>query len=62
MAARVAVLDDADRVAALAHPMRVAILEQMRTPNSAAAVARATSAPRQRTNYHVKALLDAGLI
>jgi DNA-binding transcriptional ArsR family regulator len=59
---RVAVLDDADRVAALAHPTRVAILEQMRTPNSAAAVARAIAAPRQRTNYHVKALLEAGLI
>jgi DNA-binding transcriptional ArsR family regulator len=42
--------------------MRVAILDQLRTPNSAAAVARAISAPRQRTNYHVKALLDAGLI
>jgi DNA-binding transcriptional ArsR family regulator len=62
MSGRVAVLDDPDLVAALAHPMRVAILEQMREPNSAAAVARAISEPRQKTNYHVKALLDAGLI
>src|SRR5262245_65615043 len=62
MTARVAVLDDHERVAALAHPMRVAILEQLREPNSAAAVARAISEPRQKTNYHVKALLDAGLI
>ena len=56
------VLDDPERVAALAHPIRVAILEQLRTPSSAAAVARAISEPRQKTNYHVKALLDAGLI
>ncbi len=49
-------------MAALAHPTRVAVLEQLRTPQSAAAVARAIGAPRQRTNYHVKALLDAGLI
>jgi DNA-binding transcriptional ArsR family regulator len=62
MSRRVAVLDDAGRVAALAHPMRVAILEAMRTPNSATGVARALSETRQKTNYHVKALLEAGLI
>jgi DNA-binding transcriptional ArsR family regulator len=60
--ARVEVLDDPDRVAALAHPLRVAILEQLREPNSASGVARAISETRQKTNYHVKALLDAGLL
>jgi len=59
---RVAVLDDADRVAALAHPLRVAILDALRTPNSASGVARAIHETRQKTNYHVKALLDAGLL
>ncbi len=59
---RVEVLDDADRVAALAHPMRVAILDALRTPNSAAGVARTINETRQKTNYHVKALLDAGLL
>jgi DNA-binding transcriptional ArsR family regulator len=59
---RVAVLDDPDRVAAMAHPLRVAILEAMREPNSATGVARTLSETRQKTNYHVKALLDAGLI
>jgi DNA-binding transcriptional ArsR family regulator len=59
---RVEVLDDADRVAALAHPLRVAILEALREPNSASGVARAISETRQKTNYHVKALLDAGLL
>ncbi len=62
MAGRVEVLDDADRVAALAHPLRVAILDALRTPNSAAGVARTINETRQKTNYHVKALLDAGLL
>src|SRR5262249_22127185 len=59
---RVEVLDDPDRVAALANPIRMAILEALRTPNSASGVARVLSETRQKTNYHVKALLDAGLI
>jgi DNA-binding transcriptional ArsR family regulator len=59
---RVEVLDDADRVAALAHPIRITILEALRTPNSASGVAREIGESRQKTNYHVKALLDAGLL
>ena len=59
---RVEVLDDPDRVAALANPIRVAILEALRAPNSAAGVAREIAETRQKTNYHVKALLDAGLV
>ena len=55
---RVEVLADADRVAALAHPLRVAILDALRTPNSASGVARVINETRQKTNYHVKALLD----
>ena len=58
----VEVIDDPDRVAALANPIRVAILECLRTPNSASGVARDIGETRQKTNYHVKALLDAGLI
>ncbi len=59
---RVAVVDDPDQVAALAHPVRVAILDALRTPNSPSAVARQIAQPRQRTNYHVRVLLDAGLV
>jgi DNA-binding transcriptional ArsR family regulator len=60
--ARVEVLDDPEQVAALAHPLRVAILDALRTPDSAAGVARAIGDTRQKVNYHVKALLDAGLV
>jgi DNA-binding transcriptional ArsR family regulator len=60
--ARVEVLDDPEQVAALAHPLRVAILDALREPGSAAGAARALGEPRQKVNHHVKALLDAGLV
>ena len=59
---RVEVVDDPDRVAVLAHPVRVAILDRLRTPNSASGVAREIGETRQKTNYHVKALLDVGFL
>ena len=59
---RVEVLDNADQIAALAHPTRLAVLDALRSPNTAAGVARALGLSRQAVNYHVKALLDAGLI
>ena len=55
-------LDDPDRVAALAHPLRVAILDALREPDSSAGVARSIGETRQKVNYHVKSLLDAGLV
>jgi DNA-binding transcriptional ArsR family regulator len=58
----VALLDDLEQVAALAHPLRVAILDALRTPDSAAGAARAIGETRQKVNHHVKALLDAGLL
>ena len=61
-AERVAVLDDAEQVAALAHPLRVAILDALRAPDSAAGAARTIGEGRQKVNHHVKALLEAGLI
>jgi DNA-binding transcriptional ArsR family regulator len=59
---RVAVIDDPEQAAVLAHPLRVAILDALRTPGSAAGVARSIGESRQKVNHHVKALLDAGLI
>ena len=62
LASRVEVIDDAEQVGVLAHPIRVAILDALRSPNSASGVARLLSETRQKTNYHVRALLDAELI
>jgi DNA-binding transcriptional ArsR family regulator len=42
--------------------MRVQILEALREPASAAAVARSIGHPRQKVNYHLKELESAGLI
>ena len=61
-APRVGIVDDSEQVTVLAHPIRVAILNELRTPNSASGVARTIGETRQKTHYHVKALLDAGLI
>jgi DNA-binding transcriptional ArsR family regulator len=46
---------------ALSHPTRVAILEALAEPSSAADAARRIGQPRQLVNYHLKALEEAGL-
>lgn len=58
----VAVLDDPEQVAALAHPLRIAILDALREPDSAAGAARTIGEGRQKVNHHVKALLEVGLL
>jgi DNA-binding transcriptional ArsR family regulator len=59
---RVALIDEPDAMQALAHPVRVAILEALRSPASAAAAARTVGRPRQNVNYHLKELERAGLV
>lgn len=51
-----------DALQALSHPTRVAMLDALREPASAASVARAIGQPRQRVNYHLKELEEAGLV
>jgi DNA-binding transcriptional ArsR family regulator len=58
----VAVIDDPEQVAAIAHPLRVAILDALRSPDSAAGAARIIGESRQKVGHHVKVLLDTGLI
>lgn len=55
-------VQDAETLQALSHPTRVAILEALREPASAAAVARTIGQSRQRVNYHLKELEGAGLV
>jgi DNA-binding transcriptional ArsR family regulator len=62
VAARVHLLEDAEALQALAHPVRVRVLEALREPASAAAAARAVGQPRQNVNYHLKELERAGLV
>jgi DNA-binding transcriptional ArsR family regulator len=53
---------DPGTVQTLAHPLRLRILACLRSPGSAASVARQLGEPRQRVNYHVRELERAGLI
>lgn len=51
----VRVLADAAAVEAALDPIRAAILDALTEPGSAATVAAAVGATRQRVNYHLKA-------
>ncbi len=55
-------IDDPDSLQALSHPLRVRILDALREPDSAAAVARRIGESRQKVNYHLKELDRAGLV
>jgi len=50
------------RAGALLHPLRLRILALARDPVSAARIARELGLPRQRVNYHVRALERAGFL
>src|SRR2546423_4939148 len=56
------VLKEASALQALAHPLRVAILEALREPAAAATVARQIGESRQKVNYHLKELEGARLV
>jgi len=60
--ARVRSIRSPETLQALCHPTRVEMLEVLREPASAAGVGRAIGQPRQRVNYHLKALEEAGLV
>lgn len=53
---------DPETLQALAHPIRVQVLDALREPASAATVARRIGLPRQKVNYHLKELERAGLV
>lgn len=55
-------LSDPEQLQALSHSTRVAILEALREPMSAASVARVLGQPRQRINYHLKELERVALV
>lgn len=61
-AAPVALIDDPDRVRAALTPLRRRLLERLRQPASATELATELSMGRQRVNYHLRALEDAGLL
>jgi DNA-binding transcriptional ArsR family regulator len=60
--APVELLNDSDQIRALAHPVRAEILRSLRTPDTAAGLARAFGRSRQNVSYHLKALEQVGLV
>lgn len=50
------------RAAALLHPMRLRLLENLRQPESATGLARRLRLPRQKVNYHLRELEKARLV
>ena len=62
MAQPVHVVEDVEALQVLGHPLRVRILETLREPGSAAAVAREVGETRQKVNYHLKELERVGLV
>lgn len=55
-------ISSAKRAATLLHPLRLRLLSLSRAPASAAELARRLGLPRQRVNYHVRALERAGFL
>lgn len=62
MASGHVVLDTVEQLGAVTHPTRLRILDALRTPDSAAGVARRLGEPRQRITHHVHELAKAGLL
>lgn len=60
--APVGILSDPHRAAAVLHPIRLQILENLAEPNSAAGLARVIKLPRQKLNYHLHELEAHGFI
>ncbi len=60
--AEVLVLEDTERIGAVTHPVRAAVLAAMRAPTTAADVARRTGQSRQNVAYHVRELARVGLL
>jgi len=55
-------VDGTTRAAALLHPMRLRILDALREPGSATAVAKQLGLTRQKVNYHLRELEKAGFL
>lgn len=62
MSSSLAILNDGDTAAALLNPMRRDILGALIEPGSATTVGQELGLPRQKVNYHLRALEEAGLV
>jgi DNA-binding transcriptional ArsR family regulator len=56
------VIDDTDRAAAVLSPLRLRLLEALQAPDSATGLGRRLKLPRQKVNYHLRELEEAGFL
>ena len=61
-AVAVHVIDEAERAASVLHPLRLRILGELGTEESASELARRLDVPRQLVNYHLRQLERDGLV
>lgn len=62
MATGTALIETTDQLVAITHTTRLRILDELRTPGTAAGVARRIGEARQLVNHHVQALAKVGLL
>lgn len=62
MKSSLAILNDGESAASLLNPIRRDILSALAEPGSATTVGRELGLPRQKVNYHLRALEEAGLV
>jgi DNA-binding transcriptional ArsR family regulator len=62
VASTITYLDEPDKVRRALSPIRRELLSRLREPASATQLAAVLDLPRQRVNYHLRALEDAGLV
>lgn len=55
-------ISQSQSAASLLDPIRLRLLGSLREPDSAAGLARRLGLPRQKANYHLRALEEAGLV
>lgn len=58
----VAILDEVDTASAVLSPLRGRILHALAEPGSATTVGQELGLPRQKVNYHLRALEESGLV
>lgn len=56
------VIDEPDTAAVILDPLRARLLAELTVPGSATTVAAALDLPRQKVNYHLRALENVGLV
>jgi DNA-binding transcriptional ArsR family regulator len=62
MAYSLAMIQKLSQAAALLHPLRLRIIENLREPDSSSGLARRLRIPRQKVNYHVRELEREGFL